>query len=52
MVDDITSPALHIIDAVHIRKKGLSLLQRVPNHKHQCLKINSQKYLILKLHFS
>ena len=43
MVDDITSlacPALHIIDAVCIREKGLSLLQRVPNHKHQCLSQN------------
>ena len=33
----LACPALHIIDAVPIREKGLSLLQLVPNHKHQCL---------------
>ena len=33
----LACPALHIIAAVRIREKGLSLHQRVPNHKHQCL---------------
>ena len=36
----LACPALHIIDVVHFREKGLSLLQRVPNHKHQCLSEN------------
>ena len=45
LLDYLECPALHIIDAVRILEKGLSLLQRVPNHK-----INTQKYTFLNLH--
>ena len=46
----VACPALQIIDTVRIREKGMSLLQCVPNHKHQYLKINTQKYIFLNLH--
>ena len=49
-------PALHIIDAMRIREKGMSLIQSLPNHKQQCQitkhqhQINAQKYILLNLH--
>ena len=40
-------PALHISNAVRICKKGLSLLEHVPNHKHQCLSYNQYTELYI-----